>query len=175
MPMVMRFPDRIAAGKVVTEPVSQIDIFSTIMDYLQVPSQYDPSDGKSLRRYIEQQSFNEFYDERTAIVELDNRLPVRNGNNEYEGSLGGIPNLMIRHRNFKLIVPRRASSNVIDMMYNLVRTHSTGRSTAFFLSVNVPLTFSPFFKTIAFQRRKSIPTRLRIYSEVKEIRLVWTS
>jgi len=117
VPMIMSMPGRMPANTFVKEPVSQIDIFATLLDYLQA-SEYDDSDGKSLRRFIEKKSWNEFYDERTVVVELDNRFPIMNAN-AYDGDLGGIPNFMIRKGNYKLILPRRANSDVIDMMYNL--------------------------------------------------------
>jgi len=125
VPMIMKFPSTSSSNnnyvnRVISEPVSHLDIFATIMDYMKAPLQYDTSDGKSLRRFIENQSFNEFHDERTVVVELDNRMIVRNGGNKYEGKLGGIPNFMVRHRNFKLIIPRMANSNVVDMMYDLL-------------------------------------------------------
>jgi len=86
------------------------------MDYFQA-SDFDQSDGQSLRRYIDRKSFNEEYDERVAVVELDNRVPTSDG--DFEGSVGGIPNFMIRHGNYKLILPRLADSGIMDMFYNL--------------------------------------------------------
>lgn len=51
IPMLMRLPGVIPAGKVVQTPVSQIDFFSTILDY--TGEKPRDSDGRSLRSLIE--------------------------------------------------------------------------------------------------------------------------
>lgn len=103
-------------GVTVRQPVSQIDLFSTILDYFGAADS-DNSDGRSLRRFIEKQSFNQYYDETAVVVELDDRWPT--GTFRLSGELGGIPNFMIREKNFKLILPKKRNSNVVDMFYNL--------------------------------------------------------
>jgi len=55
----------------IREPVSQIDIFPTILDYLQVPAQYDNSDGQSLRRHIEQKDYNRNFDDGAVVAEIE--------------------------------------------------------------------------------------------------------
>ncbi|MFA5687613.1 MAG: sulfatase-like hydrolase/transferase [Kiritimatiellales bacterium] len=51
VPLMMRLPGIIPAGTVVTSPVSQIDLFATILDYL--GAGIHESDGASLRPLIE--------------------------------------------------------------------------------------------------------------------------
>jgi Sulfatase len=118
VPLVISYPGVIPSGKVVpaSTPVSHIDLFSTLLDYTYA-SEHDNSDGSSLRRFIEDRSYNEQYDERTVVVEIDMRFPV-NKNKLNEG-LGERPNFMIRRGNYKLLLPKSRDSEVIDMMYDL--------------------------------------------------------
>ena len=51
VPMMIRLPDKIKPGTKVKAPVSNIDLFATILDYMNMPAH--PSDGKSLRGLIE--------------------------------------------------------------------------------------------------------------------------
>ena len=51
VPMMIKFPGKIKAGITVDSPVSNIDLFATILDYLEMPD--TPSDGTSLRGLIE--------------------------------------------------------------------------------------------------------------------------
>ncbi len=51
VPLLMRLPGAIPANTVVRTPASQIDLFATILDYLNQPGH--PSDGQSLRPFIE--------------------------------------------------------------------------------------------------------------------------
>jgi Sulfatase len=118
VPLVLSYPGVIPSGKVIpaSTPVSHIDLFATLLDYTYA-SKHDSSDGSSLRRFIEDQSFNERYDERTVMVEIDMRFP-KNKNKLNEG-LGERPNFMIRKGNCKLLLPKNRNSDVIDMMYDL--------------------------------------------------------
>jgi len=102
--------------KEVPVPVSHIDLFATVLDYLE-ESHLDRSDGQTLRRYIEEKSYNKLYDDGVAVVELEKRIPVND--KRYNSLPGAIPNLMIRHKNWKLILPKRADSHVTDMLFNL--------------------------------------------------------
>jgi len=66
----MRFPGKMPDGMVVKEPVSQLDVFHSILDYLGAP-QVNGSDGKSLRRHIEVQNYNSNYDDGAVVAELE--------------------------------------------------------------------------------------------------------
>jgi len=120
VPLLLSFPGKIPENHVIRTPVSHMDVFATILDYVAAGRpDLDQSDGTSLRRFIEQSSFNQFYDEQTVMVEIDKRIPV-NGK-RFSRSIDSMPNFMLRHGDYKLIIPRAAPSPVMDMMYNLVR------------------------------------------------------
>jgi arylsulfatase A-like enzyme len=114
--LMMAFPGRIPANRVVPTPVSHMDVTSTVLDYLGY-SHLGHSDGTSLRRYIDRRSYNENYDERVAVSELDSQIPK--SSTAFKGSFGDIPNLSIRKGGYKLIVPKSSKSDVLDMMYDL--------------------------------------------------------
>ena len=53
IPLIMRLPGVIPAGTVVREPVSNMALFATVTDYLDVPAPAAPSTSESLRPLIE--------------------------------------------------------------------------------------------------------------------------
>lgn len=116
VPLIMVYPGKIKPRTVIDTPVSHIDIFSTILDYVGA-SQLDQSDGLSLRRYIDGTSINLNYDESVVVSELDQRNPMPGG--KLSGQLGSAPNFLIRKGDYKLIITKLASSKSIDMMYDL--------------------------------------------------------
>jgi len=87
-------------------------MFSTILDYVDAKD-LDRSDGRSLRRFIEETSFNMNYDEGIAVSEVDSRLPVNS--NKFSSQLGENPDIMIRHGNFKLILAKMLESSGYDV------------------------------------------------------------
>eukprot|EP00928_Gymnodinium_smaydae_P036494 TRINITY_DN254_c0_g2_i1.p1 TRINITY_DN254_c0_g2~~TRINITY_DN254_c0_g2_i1.p1 ORF type:complete len:527 (-),score=60.19 TRINITY_DN254_c0_g2_i1:53-1603(-) len=96
VPLMMRFPGRIKPGTVVNEPVSTMDIYATILDYMSVP--IPQSDGQSLRPLIE----------RTG--------PARD---VISYSSGGGVNYMIRSGYLKLMINAKAESTSLDALYDL--------------------------------------------------------
>lgn len=114
--LMMAFPGRIPSGRVISTPVSHMDIFATVLDYFGA-AHLDRSDGSSLRRYIDRTSTNAQYDERVAVTELDKRLPVSSV--ALTGRLGDVPNFAIRKGSYKLLLPKLETSPVLDMMYDL--------------------------------------------------------
>ena len=86
------------------------------MDYLRA-SYLDNSDGASLRRFIDNESYNRDFDEDIVVVETENRSPI--SRTKLSGSLGREPNFMIRKRQYKLMLPKIRDSHVLDMMYDL--------------------------------------------------------
>jgi len=91
-------PGKIPAGKVVREPVSHLDVYSTILDYLDIPPfpgtnrRSYGSDGVSLRRHIEgKEDVNADRDTSAVVVEVE-----KAGKN-LKGKSGVEPNYMIRH------------------------------------------------------------------------------
>jgi len=97
VPFLMRFPGRIKPGTVVEEPVSTMDVFPTILEYLGMT--IPPTDGVNLRRLIEGRG---------------------KGHDVVSYSLGrGSPNYMIRSGNLKLMMSQVPDSNAFDALYDL--------------------------------------------------------
>jgi arylsulfatase A-like enzyme len=96
-----------AEGRVVKVPVSHLDVHATILDYLDA-STYDVGDGSSLRRFIENTSYNQLYDESVVVSELDGQFPA--SDTKLSGRLGKRTAFMVRKGSYKLILPRLATS-----------------------------------------------------------------
>jgi len=117
IPLLIAFPGQIPPQTIIEEPVSHLDLFSTLLDYLNAGAS-DNSDGTSMRRFIEGTSYNKNYDERAVVAEWDFRDPKEDGRS-LARSLGGETNFMILKGNYKLMLTKKASSSRLDMMYNL--------------------------------------------------------
>jgi arylsulfatase A-like enzyme len=116
VPLLMRFPGRIAAGTTVEESVATLDCFATTLDYLGAAA-HDQGDGRSLRRFIERQNYNQDFDDEAIVTEWDFRDP--NGSGGLTRTLGGESNFMCKKGPWKLILTKKASSTRRDMLYNL--------------------------------------------------------
>lgn len=114
VPMIFSLPNDAYRGTRVSAPVSQVDLHATILDYLNAPASLDTSDGTSLRRFIEQTSYNDEYDEAIVVAEYE-----YNGDPNNVRTFGHMPAFMIRKGDHKLIMPRIASSPKFDMLYNI--------------------------------------------------------
>jgi hypothetical protein len=103
VPLIIRFPGRIPAGKRVTVPISNIDIRPTIEDYLNMPE--TKVDGKSLRPFIED-NYNK----------VETYFAVSEWYNDK------IPGFMVRTATHKLMIAHtaEAKNTAIDGFYNLV-------------------------------------------------------
>jgi Sulfatase len=128
VPLIVVHPSKIAPNLVVKEPVSLLDVFSTILDFSAtagtsnstghlLSSSSNSSDGVSLRRFVERTSYNQEYDERAVVVELDGRVPL--SATALAWTLGGGPNFMIRHGPYKLLITRKATGAAVDALWNL--------------------------------------------------------
>lgn len=102
VPLIIRYPSKIAAGKRITVPVNLIDLRPTIEDYFNLPA--TKVDGKSLRPFIED-TYNksETY---FAVSEWYNDK---------------IPGFMVRTATHKLMIAHtaEAKNTAIDGFYNL--------------------------------------------------------
>jgi arylsulfatase A-like enzyme len=98
VPLLMRLPGIIKAGTVVTAPVSHIDYYATVLDYLAM--QGPPSEGRSLRPLIEGKG------------ELD-RIAVS------EWARGNVPGYMAFDGRWKLMFGRSADALSLDALYDL--------------------------------------------------------
>ena len=101
VPMMVRFPGRIKAGTVVESPVSNMNLFATILDYLQVPNA-PSADGASLRGLIE------------GTAEKDTYVVT-----EWLTSFNTKPAYMVVKGGWKLMIPHPTGENVMAGLYNL--------------------------------------------------------
>ncbi len=99
IPLLIRFPGEIDSAVTVDGYVSLIDLFPTILDYLEIEER--ASDGKSLRGLIEGTDSEHGKYVVTEWVSATN------------------PNYMIVKDGWKLFIPNSANSTVIDAMYDL--------------------------------------------------------
>lgn len=101
VPLMIRFPGRIQPGTTVEGYTSNLNLFATILDYLNIPEY--PSDSKSLRGMIEgtDQSMGKM-----VVTEWLNNEDKQ-------------PGYMILKDNWKMFIPYSATSTVIDALYNL--------------------------------------------------------
>ncbi|UCD29793.1 MAG: sulfatase-like hydrolase/transferase [Planctomycetota bacterium] len=101
IPLIMRLPGLIPANTVVSQPVSQLNLFATILDYLGIRSR--KSDGRSMQKLINGRDKSLF---EYAVTEWD-------------FSHFGIPNFMVRDKDWKFITHRDEKSENVDALYNL--------------------------------------------------------
>ena len=101
IPTLISFPGKIAPNTVVDGYVSNVDLFATINDYLQIPEQ--PSDGKSLRGLIEGTDQNSG---KYAVT-------------EWHSDPTKWPSYMIVKGDYKMLIPSTSTSTVINALYNL--------------------------------------------------------
>ncbi|HKI88251.1 MAG TPA: sulfatase/phosphatase domain-containing protein, partial [Draconibacterium sp.] len=102
VPLIIRFPKEIKRGTVVDHYVTNLDLFSTILDYAGVGKDIQ-SDGRSLRDLIEGSKS----DRPGYIVSEWN----------FRGDI--ISNYMVLYKGWKLMVPYSESSKVINALYDL--------------------------------------------------------
>jgi arylsulfatase A-like enzyme len=99
IPLILRLPGVIPAGTVVKAPVAQIDLFSTILDYLGKAA--PASDGRDLRPLIEG---HEDGADRIAVSEWP---------------APSIPGYMITDGRWKLLFGRDKDARSLDALYDL--------------------------------------------------------
>ena len=101
IPLLIRLPGKIADNTTVDGYVSSVDLFSTILDYLEVGEH--ESDGESLRGLIEGTDKEHG---KYVVTEWD-----------YRGDIS--PNYMILKDGWKLMIPYSVTSKVLNAMYDL--------------------------------------------------------
>ncbi len=99
VPLIMRFPGRIRPGTKIADPVSTMDLFATILDYLGVAA--PQREGYSLRPLIAGGKANL----------PDYRVSEWAGEN--------VPNFMVRTADWKLIMAKSPASRAQDALYHL--------------------------------------------------------
>jgi len=110
--MIFRFPGKIPAQKVVKEPVSQLDVVASLFDYLSAPKLNNDGDGRSLRRFIEDKDYNRNSDNGVVVAELEKLSKSLRGSKDSDS----VPNFLVRHKKWKLIIPKQAKSSIYDMV-----------------------------------------------------------
>ena len=100
VPMMIRFPGQIKAGITINSPTSNMNLFATILDYLDMPP--TPSDGTSLRALIEGGD-----DEDAFVV------------TEWLSNLDTKPSHMVLKEGWKLMLPDPSAKDVVKALYNL--------------------------------------------------------
>jgi len=101
IPLLMRFPGEINSETIAAGYVSLVDLFPTILDYLNITEH--PSDGKSLRGLIE------------GTDKEHGKYVVTEWNTKGDKT----PNYMIVKDGWKLMVPFSKESKVLNAIYNL--------------------------------------------------------
>ena len=101
IPMMIRFPGRIEPETIVDGYVSNIDLFSTILDYCGVAA--PASDGKSLR----------------GLIDGTDQSRPKYIVTEWLSSNDKVPGYMILKDSWKMFIPYSATSTTIDALYNL--------------------------------------------------------
>ncbi len=101
IPLLMRLPGAIRGGSTVAAPVSHVDLFATILDYLSHKPR--PSDGRSLRGLIDGKAD----DKRDYCVA------------EWGGRSG--PTMMVRTAGWKYITSHDPKSRAVDALYDLTK------------------------------------------------------
>ena len=101
IPLMIRFPGRIQQKTTVDGYISLLDLFPTILDYLNIEAQ--PSDGKSLR----------------GLLDGTDKKHGKYVVTEWNSNGDVTPNYMIMKDGCKLMVPFSKTSTVINAMYNL--------------------------------------------------------
>lgn len=98
VPLILNYPTHISSQKVTT-PVSTLNIFSTILDYAGIQA---PSDGYSLRTLAE-----------GGKASMDFSV------SEWNWEKQQTPNLMIRTKDWKLMVSKTNQQSNLDALYDL--------------------------------------------------------
>lgn len=101
IPLMIKLPNEIQQETTVDGYVSNVDLFATIMDYLNVGNY--KSDGQSLRDLIEKKETNHGV---YVVTEWDYRGPIQ-------------PNYMIVKDGWKMMIPYTKDSKILNVLYNL--------------------------------------------------------
>ena len=118
VPLVFSLPGTITPGLVIDDMVGHIDVFGTVLDYIGA-SDYDRSDGKSLRSIIEHRESAKEYDINFVVSEWDFRKPLLSSPDLLDRDIDDRPSFMIRKGRYKLLIQKLANTDKMDMMFDL--------------------------------------------------------
>ena len=99
IPLIISFPSKIKSKTVISDPVSHIDLYATILDYMGVKA--GESEGRSLRNIIEGKG-NDGIDYCIS-----------------QWHASSTPAYMIRTKEWKYMCGREARSSFVDALYNM--------------------------------------------------------
>ena len=149
VPLLLRMPGAIPAGKRVAAPVSQCDLFPTILDYLGRPP--SPCDGRSLRQVIE-----------------DRPDPMDFTVSEWDSGKAA-PTVMVRDACHKLISNHLPDAKVCDALYdlatdpaemhNLIAPGAKNRVEALFIANSLKMKLTGWYDRIHSPRLASLKQR----------------
>ncbi len=101
VPFLFRFPGKIKAGQIISNPVSTLNIFPTILDYAGVTS--IQTDGYSFKGVMEG----------TALPKFDFAI------SEWQWKNENVPSIMIRTEQWKLMTTHRNSGKNVEALFDL--------------------------------------------------------
>jgi len=102
VPLLMRMPEKIKKGRVVQNNLSTMNLYATILDYLEIKN--PGSDGNTLKPLIDGTKTDKFD---FVVTEWNFQMNDK------------VPNYMIVKDGWKLFIPYTASSKVLDALYDL--------------------------------------------------------
>jgi hypothetical protein len=112
---MMKFPGTIKPV-VIDNPVSHIDLHSTLLDYMQVSREYK-SDGRSLRRHVEKR--DDMEEDSYTVAEWSKPTNITIQSHGFKKKFGIYePGFMVRKGDWKLLMPPYMEGG-LDMLFNL--------------------------------------------------------
>ncbi|MFC2129407.1 sulfatase [Bacteroidota bacterium] len=101
VPFIICYPGKIKAGQTITNPVSILNIFPTVLDYAGLKN--IPNDGYSLKGLMEG----------TAAPKYDFAV------SEWQWKNESVPSIMIRTEEWKLMTTHRSGGKNVDLLFDL--------------------------------------------------------
>ena len=101
VPFLIRYPGKIEPGKTITDPVSILNIYPTVLEYAGLNN--TPSDGYSLKGVIEG----------TEAPKYDFAV------SEWDWKNKNVPSIMIRTKKWKLMTTHRSGGSNVDVLFDL--------------------------------------------------------
>ncbi len=101
VPFIIRYPGKIKAGQIISNPVSTLNIFPTVLDYAGLEN--NPTDGYSLKRIMEG----------TEAPKYDFAV------SEWQWKNESVPSIMIRTDDWKLMTTHRSGGKNVEVLFDL--------------------------------------------------------
>ena len=101
VPFLIRYPNKIKAGQTITNPVSTLNIFPTVLDYAGLKN--IPTDGYSLK----------------GVMEGTEKPKYDFAVSEWTWENKNVPSIMIRSEKWKLMTTHRKGGTNVEVLYDL--------------------------------------------------------